>query len=211
MSSSKQPRSGLSTVKRNFSAFSVDSDPIPGWSPTPSPQPQPQPAPAPVRSKASMDARLKAIQAALDTGAESSRGVLASSSALNQTGPSASSQSSSSSRPSTASTSYGVKRSFDSSLPSGAPQAKKRQLPDSWNNTQASSSSLSSVRSGSSASANKNSSVVKISPATTSGGKTASVFLSKEQTAILKLVEGGECIFYTGSAGTHLSIHLVCI
>jgi ATP-dependent DNA helicase PIF1 len=43
--------------------------------------------------------------------------------------------------------------------------------------------------------------VIKIAPSTDTG-KVPKVFLSKEQQKILKLVEDGQSIFYTGSAGT---------
>ena len=40
------------------------------------------------------------------------------------------------------------------------------------------------------------------------GEKVAPVFLSQEQTHILRLVESGQSLFYTGSAGKCLSLHI---
>jgi hypothetical protein len=97
------------------------------------------------------------------------------------------------------------------STPQQVPPAKKaRQLPSTWGDVkkQVASSSLSSSTwpggkpsSGTSIPppVSKSSSTSTISSTSTS--KVASVFLSAEQTQILKLVQDGHSVFYTGSAG----------
>jgi len=99
------------------------------------------------------------------------------------------------------------------STPQQIPPAKKaRQLPSTWGDVkkQVASTSLSSLSSStwpvnpSSGTSipppvSKNSSASTISSTSTS--KVASVFLSAEQTQILKLVQDGHSVFYTGSAG----------
>lgn len=69
-----------------------------------------------------------------------------------------------------------------------APLKKPRQLPPSWENASAATSS----------STTGTHSVAEVS---TAKAKLAPVFLSSEQTHILRLVQEGHNIFYTGSAG----------
>lgn len=92
------------------------------------------------------------------------------------------------------------KRPSPTAEPATVPQPKRaRQLPPDWGRDPL------SAPSGFSDSRSKKG-VSKSSPASstdTVGGKPklASVFLSQEQTKILKLVQEGESLFYTGSAG----------
>jgi hypothetical protein len=80
------------------------------------------------------------------------------------------------------------------------PPTKKRQLPSSWEDDTLSSSSNFKI-------SRTSSSVVKSAPLTVASSsskptsKLAGVFLSQEQTHILRLVEAGNSVFYTGSAG----------
>lgn len=111
-----------------------------------------------------------------------------------------------------------------SPVPNDAPAAKKpRQLPPSWKNDDPLSapSNFTSSSARSSRTATSERSVpapATISTASSSGSssallgkpkKVAAVFLSQEQTQILKLVSEGDSVFYTGSAGTHTFIALV--
>lgn len=89
------------------------------------------------------------------------------------------------------------------------PAAKRRQLPSSWSMASALQTTqtknplvVNGKMASSSASANSSSrATITVSSSSASSSKPAPVFLSQEQTHILKLVEGGESIFYTGSAG----------
>lgn len=90
------------------------------------------------------------------------------------------------------------------------PVQKRRQFPSNWNTASSQLSSqtskgLSLTVSGfsSSGTAKKNASraALSVTSSTSSSSKPAPVFLSQEQTHILKLVENGASIFYTGSAG----------
>ncbi|KAI0825694.1 hypothetical protein BC629DRAFT_15919 [Irpex lacteus] len=103
-----------------------------------------------------------------------------------------------------ASGSGGVKRP-SASLEESA--TKRRQLPSSWSRTPSQSRS---TFSSSGATTTQTSSVVvpASSVSTSSTGKVAPIFLSQEQTHILKLVEKGESLFYTGSAGTSFNSFL---
>ncbi|OAX41516.1 hypothetical protein K503DRAFT_484995 [Rhizopogon vinicolor AM-OR11-026] len=89
------------------------------------------------------------------------------------------------------------------------PPTKRRQLPSSWDDDSLSSSSNFKISRASSSS-----SVVKPAPLTVASSsskptsKLAGVFLSQEQTHILRLVEAGNSVFYTGSAGTGKSVLL---
>lgn len=83
------------------------------------------------------------------------------------------------------------------------PPAKKRQLPSSWDDTLSSSSNFKMSRTSSSLSVKSTPLTVASSSSKSSKptSKLAGVFLSQEQTHILRLVEAGNSIFYTGSAG----------
>ena len=91
------------------------------------------------------------------------------------------------------------------------PSKKARQLPPSWTSGDVLSepslgSSVNSSRSGSfrSTGAPASSSSSTGPPNPKSKSKIAAVFLSQEQTQILKLVQDGKNVFYTGSAGAHI-------
>jgi hypothetical protein len=206
--------SGLRAVKRDWSTPSVDTDPIP-WSSSP-PHPSDPPtragpaaATAPAKSLSAAEKRLKLIQDALDSGPNNSRGVLASSVQPNANKVAGSSGSRAGTSTSTNSNAtrppvISNKRSSESQESSSGPASKKRSLPESWSGSAA--TSQSSVKSASSASYKPSTKlngpeVIKIAPFTDTG-KVPKVFLSKEQQKILKLVEDGQSIFYTGSAGT---------
>ncbi|KAI0358092.1 hypothetical protein OH77DRAFT_1240998 [Trametes cingulata] len=187
---SKQPMSGLRSVKRDFSSSSIpsasqgsvssDADTIP-WDPTPP------------KKLSGLEQRLKDIQDALNAQISSSESTLSQSQ------------------------SQSLKRASTSQNP--AP--KRRQLPPSWdtNNAKptASQSSRSAYPSASSTRAfgtarqvNAKPQTLVIPAAASSGAasKVAPVFLSQEQTHILRLVEAGQSLFYTGSAGAGKSVLL---
>ncbi len=87
-----------------------------------------------------------------------------------------------------------------------APQKKARKLPDSW------SAAPEPKVQRSSSSATKHSGIKEayvLSSTKDKKRKVASVFLSQEQTRILQLVQDGESVFYTGSAGACLSAYIV--
>jgi hypothetical protein len=106
----------------------------------------------------------------------------------------------------TGATSAGVKRA---TTEDNIPPAKKRRLPSSWNDSETGNSASSGIASYSSTRAlSSSASVNSVSKTTISvtstskrAVKPASVFLSAEQSHILKLVERGDSLFYTGSAG----------
>lgn len=126
------------------------------------------------RTTSGMDQRLKDIQAGLDE--------LAAQKSI-PTAPSSHGTSTASKRPSSS---------------EAEPAAKRRHLPSSWSEakpeaTTQSRSSASTLKTLKGVSRGK----VKAAP----GPKPTGVFLSDEQTHILKLVESGQSVFYTGSAG----------
>lgn len=91
---------------------------------------------------------------------------------------------------------------------------KKRQLPSSWNEENMTSQRSTQNSRTMSSSSNRNVESESVTTLTmSSSGKSAAkpapVFLSQEQTHILKLVENGESLFYTGSAGAHY--HCPCL
>ncbi|RPD64137.1 hypothetical protein L226DRAFT_373758 [Lentinus tigrinus ALCF2SS1-7] len=188
---SKQPMSGLRTVKRDFSSSSLPSasqesvastsDTIP-WQPTP---------PKETKKLSGLEQRLKDIQDALKGQVVSSESVLASSSQVQK-------------RPSS----------------SQNPPAKRRQLPPSWEKeeqekkpaAQSSRPAYPQRTFGATRQTNAtpHANETLIVPAARSGAasKPAPVFLSQEQTHILRLVEAGMSLFYTGSAGAGKSVLL---
>ncbi|KAG1746582.1 uncharacterized protein EDB91DRAFT_1049347 [Suillus paluster] len=88
------------------------------------------------------------------------------------------------------------------------PPAKKRQLPSTWTDDTLSSSSGFKKSNSFSLPAVKSTSLTVASSSTKPSTKLAGVFLSQEQTHILRLVESGDSVFYTGSAGTGKSVLL---
>ncbi|KAI0640812.1 PIF1-like helicase-domain-containing protein [Trametes meyenii] len=179
MAHSKQPMSGLRSIKRDFSSNSLPpasqesvssiSDSIP-WEPTPP------------KKLSGLEQRLKDIQDALNAQISSSESTL----------------SQSQKRPS----------------PSQDPPAKRRQFPPTWDKpAQSSRPAYPSVPSKKTSHAPHQATAVEtlVVPATTRSGapsKPAPVFLSQEQTHILRLVEAGKSLFYTGSAGAGKSVLL---
>ncbi|OBZ73732.1 ATP-dependent DNA helicase PIF1 [Grifola frondosa] len=192
--SSKQPMSGLRTVKRDFSSSSIptasqesastDADAIP-WSATP-----------PKKKLTGLEQRLKDIQDALNGQIVSSEKVLASKPFASQLQPPMQK------RPSS----------------SQDPPAKRRQLPSSWNDPAAYNSrpayptASSAGNFGSTRQANRAYQppplIVAADSKNGAVSKPAPVFLSQEQTHILKLVQERQSLFYTGSAGTGKSVLL---
>ncbi|KAH9857355.1 hypothetical protein C2E23DRAFT_385729 [Lenzites betulinus] len=179
--SSKQPMSGLRSVKRDFSSntlqpaasqgpASSDTDSIP-WEPTPP------------KKLTGLEQRLKDIQDALNSQISSSEDTLSQTQSQSQKRPSSSQN----------------------------PPAKRRQLPSTWDvkdvkpahTSRPTYPSASSSRpSGATSRSGANETLVV--PAATKNSATskpAAVFLSQEQTHILRLVEAGKSLFYTGSAG----------
>ncbi|KAF9240716.1 hypothetical protein BU15DRAFT_45723 [Melanogaster broomeanus] len=96
--------------------------------------------------------------------------------------------------------------------PSNEPAAKKRVLPPHWEKdvyTSSSDFTTSTPVSSVSRLTTKSRSITV--PATTPANastKSAGIFLSQEQTQILRLVEDEKSVFYTGSAGTGKSVLL---
>lgn len=191
---SKQPRSGLGAVKRDWTANSkraedeCDSDVI-AWSPSP----------PPADRRTDAQKRIQAIEDALKFRIESTEQILSESS---------SSQASSQSQ----------KRRVDSSF--SQPPAKKRQLPGSWTDapSQASKSLHNTAKTLETTKTfganNKKAAAAPVAGSSTgkapnakAASRIAGVFLSAEQNHILKLVQNGTSIFYTGSAG-EFSIHV---
>lgn len=184
-----KPQSGLNTVRRDFSSTEVSQPPKSSqsiyWSPSP-----PVAPPAPLKKLSGSEARLKAIQEAL-AGYPPSAPPLVQSVTQNK-------------RPSPT----------PNSATGNPPTKRARQLPPDWpGNDSLSKPSLSTKPSSSS---NKdirkstfNTPTSSSSSSLSTKPKVASVFLSQEQKKILKLVESGESVFYTGSAGK--SLRLTCM
>ena len=183
-SSGKQVMSGLRTVKRDFSSNNATSD---GQASKSNEQTRQDRALASAK-------RLKMIQDALN-GESSTSEKKHPFSGRPATGGGESSSSAS------------LKRTAGGDT---APPAKKRQLPSSWDDYHSNSRSIASYSStralSSSTSANgiSKTTISVTSTTTKSTAGPASVFLSEEQKHILKLVERGESLFYTGSAGESL-------
>jgi len=187
--SSSKSQSGLGTVRRNFSSSGISQLPKSSqeihWSPSP-----PVPPPCPVKKLSGSEARLKAIQEALAGYPASSPPVLAQSSSQNK-------------RPSPT----------GSSATANPPTKRARQLPPDWPGADSLSKPSLSSKPLSSSNRDTGKSTFR-APASSSSSlatksKLASVFLSQEQTQILKLVQDGESVFYTGSAGK--SFHLLWV
>ena len=179
-------QSGLKTMTRNWSENTPTvSSSRPGTSHTSSAPAKPIANVSDARAR-----RMAAIQAALDEMSETSQ-ALKSSKIANMDA--------------------GSKRSSDGLDSSGAPK-KKRVLPGSFSEAPSSSATTSSVssangkpssKSGSSAVTSQVMSISRKSKAERKAtDKPAPIFLSKEQQRVLQLVENGESLFYTGSAGT---------
>ena len=170
----KQPQSGLRTMKRDFSSssFGASSQPIDVDNDIDWPLTPPVVAP---KALTGPEQRLKDIQDALAGRPP-------------QTQP----------RPlSNLSSQVINKRSNPSSSDFDAPPAKRR-LPSSWDDAEVSMPSKQAIASRAQAAPKKTVMTASSSTATT---KPAKVFLSSEQTQILKLVTEGHSVFYTGSAG----------
>jgi hypothetical protein len=178
---SKSAQSGLRSIKRDFSTSSMASSSSQEiyWPPAP------QPVAAPKLTGPQQ--RLKDIQDALSG---------------NPTPPKRS-------VPLVESKGINKRQSPEVEAPPVAKRA--RQLPPSWGSKDAlSDSSLSSkpATSSSRSTVSRTAGIVKPektaaphSSSSKSKPKVASVFLSQEQTQILKLVQDGHSVFYTGSAG----------
>ncbi|KAI0923745.1 hypothetical protein AcV5_010527 [Taiwanofungus camphoratus] len=182
---SRQPKSGLRSIKRDFSAASLpsltqdsaltesDATAIP-WTPTPT------------QKVTGLEQRLRDIQDALDGQSVSSEKILTNGRAsILQKRPSSSQN----------------------------PPTKRRQLPSSWNEEdptlQSSYFSTAPLRQSGLSRTSKNSTTLHVpaSPAS-NGSKSGAIDLSEEQKHILSLVLDGHSLFYTGSAGTGKSVLL---
>ncbi|THG99153.1 hypothetical protein EW026_g3138 [Hermanssonia centrifuga] len=178
--SSTKLMSGLKTIKRDFTSNAVAA---PSSSQTPSTNVNP----GAKKSLNGIEQRLKDIQDALN-------GQLVQGERMTMKGAA------------------GQKRSSPNEYEDSA--AKRRQLPSSWNDAPSHTSSQTRASQGSRNLSRPSTSVIPTStiavgpPTNPSRDKPAPVFLSQEQTHILKLVENGESIFYTGSAGTGKSVLL---
>lgn len=175
--------SGLRTVKRDWSQSSSQSEDRISWPATQPTQSQSSKAPKPEFQSQ----RMKDIQLALD--------------ALTGKQPPGE-------RPeiSTKQIANGTKRPLPPAP--NPPPAKKRQLPPSWNEDTLSSSSNFKSSSKFSLPAVKSTSLTAAASSSKPSSSLAGVFLSQEQTQILRLVESGNSVFYTGSAGTGKSVLL---
>ena len=180
----RQPLSGLRTIKRDWSdsqaqSASSQASQLIDWPSSPERPSRPKPT-----KPTGYDERVARIQAALESNRQSSREALSSSSSVPQ------------------------KRESES-YTSGS-VAKKRVLPSGWSHrdtikqeprhSQSSGPSVTSASSFGSASIAPKSIIPQLmeegnSPAV------ARIFLSVEQQQILKLVEAGNNVFFTGSAG----------
>ena len=177
MSKSKQPQSGLRTVQRDFSSQNdvIDVDAF-EWEPTP---PVPTVTTTTKRALTGSQQRIKDIEDAL----------------------AGNSQSQSQSRPpAPLSSQFFVNKRPNSDFHNDvAPPPAKRRLPSSWEDNEK------DVGPSKHAIASRHQSTTKAkSTSTTTATATtnpAKLFLSQEQTQILKLVTEGHSIFYTGSAG----------
>lgn len=181
----KQPMSGLRNVKRDWSdpqltqsASSQASQPI-EWPTSPGRPSRPKPS-----KPAGYDDRVARIQAVLESNRQSSQKLLSSSSSVPQ------------------------KREAQPDADTSGPVAKKRVLPANWGrqdnvkqappqvHTPGSTATTSSFGSASIA--------PRIAPPPEDEAElpaVARIFLSTEQQQILKLVEAGNNVFFTGSAG----------
>jgi len=187
--SKPKAQSGLSTVRRDFSSTEIvlppkSSQNIP-WSSSP-----PVAPPAPLKKLSGSEARLKAIQEALAGYPTSEPPVLVQSLAQNK-------------RPSPAGTEA-----------TGNPHKRARQLPPDWPSNDSLSKPSLSAKPLSSSTRDARKSAFNTPASSSSSGssikpKVAPVFLSQEQKTILKLVEEGESVFYTGSAGKFMHISYV--
>jgi hypothetical protein len=174
MSKPKQPQSGLRTMKRDFSSssFGASSQPIDVDNDIDWPLTPPVVAP---KALSGSEQRMKDIQDALAGRPPQTQ-----------------------SRPLSNMSSQVInKRSNPSSSDFDAPPAKRR-LPNSWNDAEISMPSKQAIASRAQAAPKK---TVTSASSSTAITKPAKVFLSSEQTQILKLVTEGHSVFYTGSAG----------
>jgi ATP-dependent DNA helicase PIF1 len=185
MSSGRQPQSGIRTLGRDWSQPqssqpASSSQPIP-WSPSP---PRPKKP-----TSLSKEERLRIIQAALDNNPDPA--------------PSSKSAPAPVAKPPPLSTINNHKRPSPSHEHE-APAQKKRALPSSWDAIASSKSvplkPTKPVKADLSVSGSMGSG--SIDPSNRTAKKPAAIFLSKEQSRILQLVQEGNSIFYTGSAGT---------
>lgn len=181
--STKSAQSGLRSIKRDFSSSTIASSSQEIYWP-PTPQPPKQPVAAPKLSGSQQ--RLKDIQDALSGKPPSShRSVpLVESKAVNKRSSPEAEAPPAAKRPRQLPPSWGAKDSLsDPSFTSASEPPSSRSSTSSRKTTKSvSSSAPQSIPSG-------------------SKPKVASVFLSQEQTQILKLVQDGNSVFYTGSAG----------
>lgn len=182
----KPAKSGLRTIMRDWSTTSLGSAPAGSsqpieWSPTPPAVPV-----APAKKLTGSEARLLAIQEAL----------------------SGKSQQPPPPPPPLARSTVQNKRASPTEEPEAVPATKKarRILPPDWHDNDA--LSKPSLLPNRSKPHSRSNSVLSLVDApgpgsSSSAGKTkaAPIFLSQEQMQILKLVQDGESLFYTGSAG----------
>ena len=173
MSQPKQVMSGLRSIKRDFSSNSIPSS---SQDTTTSPQSSKRTF---QRTTSGMEQRLRDIQAALDEAA--SQKSHATIPPVTQPTP----------QPS-------QKRPPPSTE---QPAAKRRQLPSSWSENIGPQVSVQSRSSATFQKGPKSTSSSSRSSGKPPSSKSTGVFLSDEQTHILKLVEEGQSVFYTGSAG----------
>lgn len=180
---SKQPISGLRNIKRDWSGSQSPSttcqasQPI-EWPPSPERPSRPETVKA-----GGYDGRVARIQAVLESNRQSSQKALAASSLVPQ------------------------KRMSESESYAPGPVAKKRVLPSNWDchdNTKQeprptyTPGPVATTSSFGSASIAPQSFITLAHEAST---EVARIFLSNEQQQILKLVEAGHNVFFTGSAG----------
>ena len=180
----KKPTSGLINIKRDWSGSQSQSttnqasQPI-EWSSSPERPSRPQTAKA-----SGYDERVARIQAVLESNRQTSENALAASSSVPQ------------------------KRVPEADSYAPGPVAKKRVLPSSWDRRDNTKQEPRYAYTSDPAAASSSFGSASIAPqpfvpplgheATTD---VARIFLSNEQQQILKLVEAGNNVFFTGSAG----------
>jgi ATP-dependent DNA helicase PIF1 len=173
---SKAARSGLSTVKRDWTDQPSSPEVFYPWEPTQrAAQPQPQArGPSTKAPLTGAEKRLRDIQEALAGHRFPQPPPLSNSSSQN-------------------------KRGSPTDLPAMAPPEKRRRLPPDWDDSLSTPSLSAQSRSSNSRGGSVSSQTTVATPSESKS--IAPVFLSQEQTRILKLVQNGDSLFYTGSAG----------
>ena len=181
----QQPTSGLRNIKRDWSDLpsqptTSQSSEAIDWPPSPE---------RPLRHKPSKgyeSGRLARIQAVLAANNQSSHAVLTPSSSLPK------------------------KRPSDPESHSTGPATKKRVLPTGWDRESSIKQEPQAPTVASSSFGSASIAPVPQAPESDTTANVARIFLSNEQQQILKLVEAGNNVFFTGSAGVCTLCRRIC-